>query len=97
MHKIIPAFVTGRITQEKADDLLEETKRVNDGSLRVFFSDQRPPYKDAILNAFGRWVHPERKGSRGRFPNPRLVPPDDFLDAQVVKHRRKGRVVQDHI
>lgn len=93
VHKVIPAFVTGRITQEKADDLLEETKRVNDGSLHVFFSDQRPHYKKAILNAFGRWVQPERKGSRGRFPNPRPEPPDDLLYAQVVKHRRKGWVV----
>ncbi len=90
---MIPAFVTGRITQQNADDLLEETKRVNDGSLHVFFSDQRPQYPDAILKAFGHWVQPERKGTKGRFPNPRLVPPKELLYAQVVKHRRKGRVV----
>jgi len=90
---VIPAFVAGGICQENADDLLEETTRVNDGSLRVFFSDQRPHYKDAILKALGRGVQPERKGSRGWFPNPRLVPPDDLLYAQVVKHRRNGRVV----
>lgn len=54
VHKIILAFVTGRISQREADDLLEETKRVNDGALHVFFRDQRPHYKDAILKAFGR-------------------------------------------
>jgi IS1 family transposase len=94
VHKIIPAFVTGGISQENADQLLKETQRVNDGSLRVFFSDQRPHYTDAILKAFGQWVQPQRKGNRGRLPNPRREAPDDLLYAQVVKHRRKGRVVE---
>ena len=94
VHKIIPAFVTGEISQEKADQLIERTKEVNDGSLHVFFSDQRPQYREAILKSFGRWVQPERKGSRGRFPKPRLETPPDLLYAQVVKQRHKGRVVK---
>ncbi len=94
VHKIITAFVTGEISQEKADQLLERTKEVNDGSLHVFFSDQRPQYREAILKSFGQWVQPKRKGTRGRFPKPRLEPPEDLLYAQVVKHRRKGRVVK---
>ena len=94
MTKVVPAFVTGKISQENADQLLQETKRVNDGSLRAFFSDQRPHYKEAILKTFGRWVQPARKGSRGPLPKPRLEPPSDLLYAQVVKHRRKGRVVE---
>lgn len=94
VHKVIPAFVTGRICQQNADALLEETTRVNDGSLHVFFSDQRSHYPEAILNALGQWEQPERKGSRGRFPNPKRIPPDDLLYAQVVKHRRNGRVVR---
>jgi hypothetical protein len=94
VHKIIAAFVTGEISQEKADQLIERTQAVNDGSLHVFFSDQRPQYREAILKSFGRWVQPERKGARGRLPKPRLEPPADLLYAQVVKHRRKGRVVK---
>ena len=94
VHKIILAFVTGEISQEKADLLLERTKEVNDGSVHVFFSDQRPQYREAILKSFGQWVQPERKGKRGRLPKPRLEPPADLLYAQVVKHRRKGRVVK---
>ena len=90
----MPAFVTGKISQENADQLLQETKRINDGSLRAFFSDQRPHYKEAILKTFGHWVQPTRKGSRGPLPKPRLEPPPDLLYAQVVKHRRKGRVVE---
>jgi IS1 family transposase len=94
VHKIIPAFVTGEISQEKADQLLKRTKEVNDGSLHVFFSDQRPQYREAILKSFGQWVQPERQGSRGPFPKPRLEPPADLLYAQVVKHRSQGRVVE---
>ena len=94
VHKIIPAFVTGEISQEKADQLLARTKEVNDGSLHVFFSDQRPQYREAILKSFGQWVQPERQGRRGPCPKARLEPPANLLYAQVVKHRRKGRVVK---
>ena len=93
MHKIVPAFVIGKINQDNADHLLHKTKAVNDGSLHVFLSDQRSHYKEAILKSFGHWVQPERRGSRGPFPKPRLEPTPDLLYAQVVKHRRKGRVV----
>lgn len=94
VHKVILAFVTGRITQENADELLEKTQQITDGSLQVFFSDQRPEYANAILKAYGQTVYPERKGSRGRFPKPRFQAPEDLLYAQVVKHRRKGHVVE---
>jgi IS1 family transposase len=93
VHKIVAAFVMGKINQDNADLLLQKTKAVNDGSLHVFFSDQRPHYQEAILKSFGHWVQPERRGSRGPFPKPRLKPPPDLLYAQVVKHRHKGRVV----
>lgn len=93
VHKIVPAFVTGVLCQEKADLLLQKTKEVNDGSLHVFFSDQRSYYPEAILKGFGQEVQPPRKGDRGRFPKPCLEPPEDLLYAQVVKHRRQGRVV----
>lgn len=88
VHKVIPAFVVGEINQENADRLIAQTQAVNDGSVHVFFSDQRPQYREAILKAFGQWMQPERQGQRGRRPKPRLVPPPDLLYAQVVKHRR---------
>jgi hypothetical protein len=55
--------------QDNADLLLQKTKAVNDGSLHVFFSHQRPHYKEAILKSFGHWVQPERRGSRDLFPS----------------------------
>ena len=50
VSKVVPAFVAGKIHQDNADLLLQRTKAVNDGSLHVFFSDQRPQYEEAILN-----------------------------------------------
>ena len=94
VHKIVPAFIAGKINQENANLLIQRTKAVNDGSLWAFFSDQRPHYQEAILKSFGHLVQPARKGSRGPLPKPRLEPPSDLLYAQVVKHRRKGRVVK---
>lgn len=94
VHKIVPAFVAGKINQANADRLLQQTKAVNDGSLHIFFSDQRPHYQEAILKSFGQSVQPERRGRRGPRPKPRLEPRPDLLYAQVVKHRHKGRVVK---
>ena len=89
---MIPAFVTGRITHQNADDLLEETKRVNDGSLHGFFSDQpacaegrqKTPVSRSDPEGLGYWVQPERKGTKGRSPKPNLVPPEELLYAQGV-------------
>jgi len=93
-HKFIAAFVTGRLDQAQADELLAKTKAVNDGSLHVFFSDGRKQYAEAILKSFGRWrIFARRKGQRGRPRKPRLEPVPGLLYAQVVKQRRKGRVV----
>ena len=62
-------------------------------SIFLFFpSDQLPEYEDALLNAYGTWVQPERNGSRGRFPDSRLIPAKDLLYAHVVKIRENGRV-----
>lgn len=93
-HRIIAAFVVGQISQEKADQLIRRTKAVNDGSLHVFFSDQRPQYEDAILKHFGRWRIFPRTGKPGRPRKPHLEPHPNLIYAQVVKHRRQGKVVK---
>jgi IS1 family transposase len=96
VHKVIPAFVVGEINQENADRLIAQTQAVNDGSLHVFFSDQRPQYREAILKAFGQWMQPERQGQRGRRPKPRLVPPPDLLYAQVGEASAQGSGRESH-
>lgn len=50
-------------------------------------------YAKAILQTFGVWVRPPRKGDRGRFPQPRPMPSKGLKYATVHKERKKGRVV----
>jgi len=90
--RLVLAFVVGKRTQENADLLVDRVKDVTDEHIPFFTSDQLPEYDDALLHTYGVWVQPERKGERGRYPLPRLVPTEDLLYAQVVKVRENGRV-----
>ena len=92
--RLVLAFVVGKRIQANADLLLDRVKAVTDEHIPFFTSDQLPEYDDALLHTYGVWVQPERKGARGRYPLPRLVPTDDLLYAQVVKVRENGRVTQ---
>ena len=90
--RLVLAFVVGKRIQENADLLLDRVKDVTDEHIPFFTSDQLPEYDDALLHTYGVWITPERKGQRGRYPSPRLVPAEDLLYAQVVKVRENGRV-----
>lgn len=90
--RLVLAFVVGKRIQENANLLVDRVKNVTDEHIPFFTSDQLPEYDDALLHTYGVWVQPERKGERGRYPLPRLVPTEDLLYAQVVKVRENGRV-----
>jgi IS1 family transposase/transposase-like protein len=90
--RFVLAFVVGKRTQENANLLLDRVKDVTDEHIPFFTSDQLPEYDDALLHTYGVWTQPERKGERGRYPLPRLVPTEDLLYAQVVKVRENGRL-----
>lgn len=92
VSRLIVAFVVGKRTQENANLLLDRVKNVTDTHIPFFTSDQLPEYDDALLHTYGILIQPERNGLRGRYPQPRLVPVDDLLYAQVVKIRENGRV-----
>lgn len=94
VSRLILAFVIGKRTQENANLLLDRVKDVTDTHVPFFTSDQLPEYDDALLHTYGVLVQPERNGTRGRYPQPRLVPADDLLYAQVVKVRENGRVTE---
>ncbi len=85
--RLVLAFVVGKRDQESANLLLDRVKDVTDNHIPFFTSDQLPEYEDALLHTYGVWVTPERKGSRGRCSQPRLIPVEDLLYAQVVKVR----------
>jgi len=91
--RLVRAFVIGKRTQAAANLLLERVAHVTTGAIPFFTSDQLSAYATALLHVYGQWQQPLRRGTRGRQPLPRRVPPPDLLYAQVVKQRERGRVV----
>jgi len=92
--RLVLAFVVGKRTQPHADLLLRRVAAVTNGTIPFFTSDQLAEYPTALLNTYGHWVRPPRKGDRGRYPAPRLEPPPELVYAQVVKTRERGRIVR---
>jgi IS1 family transposase len=92
--RLVLAFVIGKRDQENANLLLSRVVYVTDDHIPFFTSDQLPEYRTALLHAYGMWHQPQRQGDRGRYPKPRRVPLPGLLYAQVVKKRKKGRVVE---
>jgi len=93
VHKIVLAHVIGKRTEPHAVSLLQEVKRITVRMPDLFTSDQLDQYTQALLHVYGDTVLPSRKPGPGRPANPKLVPPDDLLYAQVVKQYKKHRVV----
>ena len=92
--RLVLGFVVGKRDQASANRLLGQVAHVTDAHiLPLFTSDQWPAYPHALLTAYGEWYCPPRRGTRGPHPNPRLRPRADLLYAQVIKHRRRGRVI----
>ena len=91
--KLVPAWVVGKRTLANARQLVFRLKSATDGHIPFFTSDELPHYADALLEAYGTWYTPPRRGTRGRKPLPRKTPPPDLCYAVVVKERENGRVV----
>lgn len=92
--RLVLAFVVGERTQENANLLIKRVAHATDETIPLFTSDQLAAYRTALLQTYGKWYQPKRRGTRGRFPNRRRVPQAGLLYAQVVKRRQKGRVVE---
>jgi hypothetical protein len=67
--------------------------RLAKGTLPLFTSDSLARYVQAVLQVFGKWYQPKRKGTRGRFPKPHPVAQEVLFYATVHKEREKGHVV----
>ncbi|MGC9399449.1 MAG: IS1 family transposase [Anaerolineae bacterium] len=104
VHKLVPAILVGERTEEEAKGLLEQLKeRLAEGVLSLFTSDSLAHYIKAMaevsaLHVFGKWIQPERKGDRGRFPKPRPVAQEglEYATAEnsaVHKKRENGHVI----
>jgi IS1 family transposase len=92
--RLVLGFVVGNRDQTSANRLLGQVAQVTDAHiLPLFTSDQWPAYPQALLTTYGEWYRPPRRGTRGARPKPRLRPRADLLYAQVIKQRRRGRVI----
>ena len=94
VYKLVPAWVVGKRTLAHARKLVFRLKSATNGHIPFFTSDELPHYADALLEVYGQWEQPPRKGSRGRLPKPRRIPPPNLCYAVVVKKRERGRVVE---
>jgi IS1 family transposase len=92
-HKIVVYFLVGRHNQAQANKLVAGIRDRSDDHLPFFTSDELKHYDDALLAVYGLKKGFPRTGNRGRPRKPILVAPKKLLYAQVVKHRKKGRVV----
>jgi len=57
-------------------------------------TDGYKPYRDVLLEVYGKPVEAPRRSGPGRPPKPRLQQPAELVYVAVQKHRRKGRVVK---
>lgn len=94
VNKIIVSFMVGRHTQAIADKIIADIKKHSDGYIPFFTSDQLKHYDDALLKAYGINKIFPKTGKPGRPRKPILKIPKKLLYAQVVKHRKKGRVIK---
>src|SRR5215831_14446938 len=60
----------------------------------LFLTDGFREYLTALLTHYGHWVQPPRRQAKGPSPKPRWMPLPQLLYAQVVKTRRRRRLVR---
>jgi IS1 family transposase len=92
-HKLVLEVVNGKRTVKNTKQLVQNTaKRLKHRVPRLITTDEYPPYKQAVLESFGRQCLPRRTGKRGRPKKARYRPRKDLVYATVHKTRVKGRV-----
>lgn len=94
VHKLVPAWRVGKRTLGDARKFTNTLKNRLDEHIPFFTSDDLPHYADALLDAYGEWYTPLRRGTRGRWPALRKRPPVGLCYAVVVKEREGSRVVR---
>lgn len=85
--------MVGRHIQANANKLLAGIRDRSDGHVPFFTSDELKHYDAAIMHAYGIKKEFPRTGRAGRPRQPILLAPKNLLYAQVVKHRKRGHIV----
>lgn len=93
--KLVLSVIPGKRTAANTVALVQDVKkRLGNKPPALLTTDEYPPYRDAILDAFGDTVIPPPTGRPGRPKSPYKIPPANLNYATVHKTREKGRVVK---
>jgi len=94
-HRLVVSVVPGKRTVENVKALVQDFKRRTEGRpMNLITSDEYKPYRQAILEAYGKKVTPKPTGKPGRPAGPHWKPRRDLRYATVHKTRKQGRVVK---
>jgi IS1 family transposase/transposase-like protein len=94
VSKLWLAVQVGDRTQAMAQQLVHQVvERLASHCRPLFITDGFKEYATALLTHFGQWVQPSRRQATGPAPKPRWLPQPSLLYAQVIKKRRRRRLV----
>jgi IS1 family transposase len=94
-HRLVVSVVPGERTAENVRKVVEDYQRRTRGTIpSLITTDEYAAYPEAILEAYGEEVVPERTGKPGRPKAPYKVAPEELNYATVHKTRKQGRVVK---
>jgi IS1 family transposase len=93
--KLLVAIDVGERTQAMAQRFVHHVAQVlAPDCAPLFVTDGFRAYLTALLTHFGHWVQPPRRQTTGPLPKPRWIPLPQLLYAQVVKTKRRRRLVR---
>lgn len=93
--RLLVGFVGGRRNETMIKELMETTRdRLSNPTDLVLMTDGQRSYESLFASVFGEPYRPARSGDRGRFPKVRHRINRGLAHLQVIKHRRRGRVVE---
>jgi IS1 family transposase len=94
-HRLVITVIPGKRTAQNAKAMIQDFKaRTGGRTMNLITTDEYQPYRQAILEAYGRRVVPPRSGRPGRPRAPYWVASENLRYATVHKTREKGRVVK---
>ena len=83
----------GKRTKEEAAEFVQTIKQNSDGDAPLFLSDGWPSYPDVLATAYSH-EEPVAYSGRGRPRNPIRVIDPNLKYAQVIKHKKNGRLIE---
>jgi len=94
-HRLVLQVLCGKRTAKRVGQLVKAAhQRSGRRLLRLITTDEYRPYRQAILEAWGKPLPRERPYRPGRPRRAKYRPPEGLVYATLHKTRRKGRVVK---